>query len=249
MMSDAIIGFHAIEEGLKNAPGGSVLYIAREMCSKAEVLENLARMNRKTIVRKVTGTELDRLAGSSNHRGALLVLGSRSKSSSASRQLTVQEFCSNLKEEEGALVLILDGITDPHNLGAILRSADQFSVSLVIIPSRRSAQSNQTVVKVSSGAAHYVNQAVVTNLNREIEYLKSRGFWVYGAAMGGESLHTTVFPKRTALVLGSEGRGISQLTEKLCDHIVAIPTTGNIDSLNVSVAAGIFLYEIRRQQA
>ncbi|HNZ95113.1 MAG TPA: TrmH family RNA methyltransferase, partial [Sphaerochaeta sp.] len=150
-MSDAIIGFHAIEEGLKSASGGSVLYIAREMCSKAEVLENLARMNRKTIVRKVTGTELDRLAGSSNHRGALLVLGSRSKSSSASRQLTVQEFCSNLKEEEGALVLILDGITDPQNLGAILRSADQFSVSLVIIPSRRSAQSNQTVVKVSSG--------------------------------------------------------------------------------------------------
>jgi 23S rRNA (guanosine2251-2'-O)-methyltransferase len=249
MMSDAIIGFHAIEEGLKNAPGGSVLYIAREMCSKAEVLENLARMNRKTIVRKVTGTELDRLAGSSNHRGALLVLGSRSKSSSASRQLTVQEFCSNLKEDEGALVLILDGITDPHNLGAILRSADQFSVSLVIIPSRRSAQSNQTVVKVSSGAAHYVNQAVVTNLNREIEYLKNQGFWVYGAALGGESLHETTFPKRTVLVLGSEGRGISRLTEKLCDHIVAIPTSGNIDSLNVSVAAGIFLYEIRRQQA
>jgi 23S rRNA (guanosine2251-2'-O)-methyltransferase len=94
-----------------------------------------------------------------------------------------------------------------------------------------------------------VNQAVVTNLNREIEYLQSQGFWVYGAAIGGESLHATVFPKRTALVLGSEGRGISQLTEKLCDHIVAIPTTGNIDSLNVSVAAGIFLYEIRRQQA
>ncbi|NLZ76907.1 MAG: 23S rRNA (guanosine(2251)-2'-O)-methyltransferase RlmB [Spirochaetales bacterium] len=248
-MSDAIIGFHAIEEGLKTASGGSILYLARGTGSKTEVLENLARMNRKTIVRKVSKAELDRLAGGANHRGALLVPGSQSKSPSASRQLTVREFCSNLKEEEGALVLILDGITDPHNLGAILRSADQFSVSLVIIPSRRSAQSNQTVVKVSSGAAHHVKQAVVTNLNREIEYLKSRGFWVYGAALGGKSLHEATFPKRTALVLGSEGRGISRLTEQLCDHIVAIPTTGNIDSLNVSVAAGIFLYEIRRQQA
>lgn len=248
-MSNTIIGFHAIEEGLKNAPGGSILYIAREMGSKVEVLENLARMNRKTVVRKIGKPELDRLAGNSDHRGALLVLPSRPQRSSAARRMTVREFCSTLNEDDGALVLILDGITDPHNLGAILRSADQFSVSLVIIPSRRSAQSNQTVIKVSSGAAHYVNQAVVANLNREIEYLKSQGFWVYGAAIGGESLHATIFPKRTALVLGSEGRGISQLTEKLCDHIVAIPTTGNIDSLNVSVAAGILLYEIRRQQA
>jgi len=249
MMSNTIIGYHAIEEGLKNAPGGSILYIAREMGSKTEVLENLARMNRKTVVRKIGKPELDRLAGNSDHRGALLVLPSKPQSSSTARRMTVCEFCSALNEDDGALVLILDGITDPHNLGAILRSADQFSVSLVITPSRRSAQSNQTVIKISSGAAHYVNQAVVTNLNREIEYLQSQGFWVYGAAIGGESLHATIFPKRTALVLGSEGRGISKLTEKLCDHIVAIPTTGNIDSLNVSVAAGIFLYEIRRQQA
>lgn len=247
-MSKTIIGFHAIEEGLKNAPSGSILYIARGMGPKVDVLENQARINRKTVVRKIAKVELDRLAGGADHRGALLVLGEQSQGSASSRQLTVKEFCSSLGEDDDALVLILDGITDPHNLGAILRSADQFSVSLVIIPSRRSAQSNQTVIKVSSGAAHYVNQAVVPNLNREIEYLKGQGFWIYGAAMGGESLHKTRFPKRTALVLGSEGRGISQLTEKLCDHVVAIPTSGNIDSLNVSVATGIFLYEVRRQQ-
>ena len=128
-MSNTIIGFHAIEEGLKNAPGGSILYIAREMGSKTEVLENLARMNRKTVVRKIGKPELDRLAGNSDHRGALLVLPSRPQRSSAARRMTVREFCSTLNEDDGALVLILDGITDPHNLGAILRSADQFSVS------------------------------------------------------------------------------------------------------------------------
>lgn len=248
-MSKTIIGFHAIEEGLKTAPNGSILYLARGMGASVTALENQARMNRKTTIRKIAKVELDRLANGADHRGALLVLGGDAQSSSSSRQTTVREFCEQLGADEGALVLILDGITDPHNLGAILRSADQFAVSLVIIPSRRSAQANQTVIKVSSGAAHWVNQAVVPNLNREIEYLKKEGFWIYGAAMDGTSLHKTTFPKRTAIVLGSEGRGISQLTEKLCDHTVSIPMSGHIDSLNVSVAAGILLYEIRRQQA
>jgi 23S rRNA (guanosine2251-2'-O)-methyltransferase len=147
------------------------------------------------------------------------------------------------------VVLVLDEITDPQNLGAILRSCDQFSVSLVVIPERRSVQVNETVVKVSSGAAQYVPVSVVTNINRELEYLKANGFWVYGADMGGKVTYKTVFPKKTVLVMGNEGKGLSQLTQKLCDMLVSIPMTGHIDSLNVSVAAGILLYEIRRQQA
>jgi 23S rRNA (guanosine2251-2'-O)-methyltransferase len=91
--------------------------------------------------------------------------------------------------------------------------------------------------------------AQVTNINREIEYLKSQGFWVYGAAMNGQAVYKTTFPNRTVLVMGNEGKGIGQLTQRLCDHMVSIPMTGHIDSLNVSVATGILLYEVRRQQA
>ena len=141
---------------------------------------------------------------------------------------------------------MLDGITDPHNLGAILRSADQFGVDLVIIPERRSVQANETVQKVSSGAAQYVKMSVVTNLSREIAYLKENGFWVYGADMSGNSSYEEKFSKRSVIVMGSEGDGISQLVRKNCDYITSIPMQGHIDSLNVSVATGILLYEYRR---
>ena len=107
-------------------------------------------------------------------------------------------------------------------------------------------QANETVVKVSSGAAQYVPLSVVTNLSREIKTLKDNGFWIYGADMAGEDSYNTKFPKRTAIVMGSEGDGISQLVRKNCDYIISIPMRGHIDSLNVSVAAGILLYEFRR---
>ena len=116
----------------------------------------------------------------------------------------------------------------------------------MIIPERRSVQANETVVKVSSGAAQYVPISVVTNLSRAIATLKDNGFWIYGADMAGESSYTIDFARRTAIVMGSEGDGISQLVRKNCDHIVSIPMRGHIDSLNVSVAAGILLYEFRR---
>ena len=179
-------------------------------------------------------------------RGALLDLGGPRRGASRLKETTVEEFCSSLSDDQGALVLILDGITDPHNLGAILRSADQFGVDLVMIPERRSVQANETVVKGSSGAAQYVPVSVVTNLNREIEVLKKNGFWVYGADMKGTSSYSEKFSSRTAIVMGSEGCGMSNLVRKNCDYIVSIPMQGHIDSLNVSVAAGILLYEFRR---
>ena len=179
-------------------------------------------------------------------RGAILDLGGPRRGASRLIETTVEEFCDRLGENDGALVLILDGITDPHNLGAILRSADQFGVDLVLIPERRSVQANETVVKVSSGAAQYVPLSVVTNLTREIKTLKDNGFWIYGADMAGEESYSMSFPARTAIVMGSEGNGISQLVRKNCDHIISIPMRGHIDSLNVSVATGILLYEFRR---
>lgn len=248
-MGEKIIGFHAIEEGLKQAGSGSVLYLCRGLGKQTQSLERQAQLAGKVIVKKIAKVEMDRMV-EGDHRGAVLVLASDpSKGPARIQNISVKDFCSQLKADEPAVVLVLDEITDPHNLGAVLRSADQFSVALVVIPERRSAQANATVVKVSSGAAQYVPMSVVTNMNREIEYLKSQGFWVYGADMDGQVTYKTVFPKRTVLVMGNEGKGIGQLTRKLCDHIVSIPMTGHIDSLNVSVATGIFLYEIRRQQA
>jgi 23S rRNA (guanosine2251-2'-O)-methyltransferase len=248
-MGEKIFGFHAIEEALKLAPAGSTLYLCRNSGDKNVRLEQLARISGKVAVKKIALVEMDRMVPGVDHRGAVLDLGGARKGGSRIQTMDVKGFCKSLADGQEAVVLVLDGITDPHNLGAILRSCDQFSVSLVVIPERRSVQANETVTKVSSGAAQYVPMAVVTNLSREIETLKEYGFWIYGADMNGQAVHDTRFAPRTAIVMGNEGDGISRLVREGCDHIVSIPMTGHIDSLNVSVAAGILLYEVRRQQA
>ena len=246
-MGTRITGIHAIEEALKNASRGSTLYLLRGDRRNSS-LEFKAMATGKTAVRKVSEVELNRLAGNEDHRGAVLDLGIKSAQSQGGRirEISVQDFCKSLKENDGALVLALDEITDPHNLGAILRSADQFSAALIIVPERRSASANETVIRVSSGAAQYVTMATVTNLARELDVLKDFGFWVYGADMNGDSSYDMKFPKRTVIVMGSEGSGMRSLVRAKCDHIVSIPMSGHIDSLNVSVAAGILMYEFRR---
>ncbi len=246
-MGERVIGIHAIEEALKKARAGSTVYLLRNGGERIKKLELQAQLTGKVAVKKLSKDELDRMvAPGTDHRGAILDLGGPRTGLSRLKELSVEDFCSSLKEGEESLVLILDSITDPHNLGAILRSADQFGVNLVILPERRSVQANETVHRVSSGAAQYVPLSVVTNLNRTIEVLKDNGFWVYGADMAGTPSYETKFAPRTALVMGSEGKGMDFLVRKNCDEIVSIPMQGHIDSLNVSVATGILLYEIRR---
>ena len=146
-------------------------------------------------------------------------------------------------------VVILDSITDPHNVGAILRSCDQFGASLVVIPEHNSASDiagNEVIGRTSAGASAWVPVAIVNNLVRAAEQLKQAGFWVYGADAGGQNCRTIDFPAKSVLIMGSEGTGMSQLLEKQCDTIVSIPTCGKIDSLNVSVAAGVLLYELSK---
>ena len=146
-------------------------------------------------------------------------------------------------------VVILDSITDPHNVGAILRSCDQFGASLVVIPEHNSASDiagNEVIGRTSAGASAWVPVAIVNNLVRATELLKEAGFWVYGADAGGKNCRTIDFPAKSVLIMGSEGTGMSQLLEKQCDTIVSIPTCGKIDSLNVSVAAGVLLYELSK---
>lgn len=246
-MGEKITGIHAIEEALKSASRGSTLYLLRGD-KRNSALEFKAMSTGKTAVKKVSEVELNRLAGTEDHRGAVLDLGARSSQSQGGRlkEVSILDFCKSLKDGQSALVLALDEITDPHNLGAILRSADQFSASLIIVPERRSASANETVIRISSGAAQYVTMSTVTNLARELDVLKDYGFWVYGADMNGENSYNMEFPKRTVIVMGSEGSGMRSLVRTKCDHMLSIPMSGHIDSLNVSVAAGILMYEYRR---
>ena len=146
-------------------------------------------------------------------------------------------------------VVILDSITDPHNVGAILRSCDQFGASLVVIPEHNSASDiagNEVIGRTSAGASAWVPVAIVNNLVRATEQLKQAGFWIYGADAGGQNCRKINFPAKSVLIMGSEGTGMAALLEKQCDTIVSIPTCGKIDSLNVSVAAGVLLYELSK---
>ena len=139
---------------------------------------------------------------------------------------------------------------DPHNLGAIIRVAECAGVHGIVIPKHRSVSVNDTVVKVSSGAAQYMRVAKVTNINDAIKYLQENGVWVFAADMDGESIYSANITGPVAFVIGGEGSGVSRLTRELCDGIVAIPMFGNVNSLNASVAAGIVLYEkVRRETA
>jgi 23S rRNA (guanosine2251-2'-O)-methyltransferase len=145
-------------------------------------------------------------------------------------------------------VLICDEITDPHNYGAILRSADQFGCDLVLSRNRRSAKNAPVIAQTSAGAASWVNELETGNLRRAVDDLKEAGFWIYGADKAGEKAWRKDLTGRVALILGAEGAGISRLLRESCDGLLAIPRSGHIDSLNVSVAAGILMYEVTRQR-
>ena len=145
----------------------------------------------------------------------------------------------------------MDRVTDPHNVGAIIRSCDQFGADLVILPEHNSASSiaeNEIIGRTSAGASSWVPFAIVNNLVRAVEQLKNAGFWIYGADAGGETCGKIDFAEKSVIIMGSEGTGIARLLKKQCDTIVSIPTCGKIDSLNVSVAAGVLLYELFRRR-
>lgn len=177
---------------------------------------------------------------------------SKLESTSAELNFSSNSTSTSTEEKNNArcTVVILDSVTDPHNVGAIIRSADQFGASLVLMPERNSANKindNDVILRSSAGAAAWVPVSIVPNLVRCVEKLKDAGFWVYGADAGGINVSDGTFAKNTALVMGSEGSGISRFLKEQCDSIVSIPTCGKIDSLNVSVATGVLLYEIYRQ--
>ena len=240
-----LTGFHAIEERIKSAAGGAACgpLLLAKAGPRARELVALAAAH-KIRVDRVGTFELDRLAP--DHRGIALQV---EDAYAGGVEVNIEEFIAGLGERRDALVLILDEITDPHNYGAILRSCDQFGVDLVISRNRRSAKHAEVISKTSASAVSWVPQAETANLVRAAEDLKEAGFWIYGADMEGESVWKKDLRGRTALVLGGEGTGISRLLRERCDAMVGIPAGGRIDSLNVSVAAGVLLYEVRRQRS
>jgi 23S rRNA (guanosine2251-2'-O)-methyltransferase len=242
-----LTGFHAIEERIKSGQSCGPLLVAKAG-PRAKEIVTLAVNNKIRLER--TGTfELDGIAP--DNRGIALQV----EDESGKADISLENFIAGLGDSCGpegrkdSLVMILDEITDPHNYGAILRSCDQFAVDLVISRNRRNAKQAPIVSQTSAGAVSWVAQAETPNLVRAIEDLKEAGFWIYGADMDGEPAYKLDLSGRTALVLGSEGGGISRLLREKCDGMVGIPSYGRIDSLNVSVAAGVLLYEVRRQRA
>ena len=246
-------GFHAIEEKLKSLQkeheGLAFIIHYSKQGPRVKKILSLAKSLNVTILQE-SDVALDTLATAlppqaRDHRGIILeVQGDIKKTNNISLETWL------LTCPPKATVLLLDSITDPHNVGAIIRSCDQFNVDLLIVPERNSPssiQENDIIARSSSGASAWVNVSVVTNLVRATKMVKDAGFWIYGADAGGTSLVHTAFADKTCIIMGNEGSGISRLLSKDCDTIISIPANGKLDSLNVSVAAGILLYERKRQ--
>lgn len=197
---------------------------------------------RGILIKEISPQKLDYYCGGANHQGVAVMLASQEYSS-------VDEILETAAEKkEQPFIIICDEIEDPHNLGAIIRTAEACGVHGVIIPKRRSASLNATVAKSASGALEYMKVARVTNLASAIDDLKDRGIWVFGADMDGSDYSKTDFNIPCALVIGNEGKGIGTLVAKKCDAIVSLPMNGKINSLNASVAAGVLMYEVVRSR-
>jgi 23S rRNA (guanosine2251-2'-O)-methyltransferase len=235
-----IRGFHAVTARIRqHADSVLELYVdTARRDPRARDLLKLAESNGVRII-PVDGKRLDGMAGSANHQGVAARID-------AARRVThLDDVLDTLTEP--ALLLVLDGVQDPHNLGACLRCADAFGVHAVIAPKDRAVGLTATVEKVASGAAETVPYITVTNLARTLRELKERDIWVIGADSEADvSLTSFEHKGALAIVLGAEGEGLRRLTRETCDQLVSIPMSGTVESLNVSVSAGICLYEARR---
>jgi 23S rRNA (guanosine2251-2'-O)-methyltransferase len=239
-----VIGIHAVSELLKRRPQdiSSIWLQADRQDQRLQAVRQLAQQAGVSIEPQ-SKEALDQACGD-RHQGAAALTSRQAVS------LGEQDLPAILDAATAdPLLLILDGITDPHNLGACLRTADAAGVDAVIIPKDKSASLNATVQKVASGAAETVNLVTVTNLARCLDMLKQRGIWLVGTADGvPQSLYQQDLKGPLALVMGSEGSGLRRLTRESCDYLVSIPMAGELSSLNVSVATGVALFEVLRQR-
>jgi len=237
---NVICGRNPVIEALKSGANIDTIYIDGNGGSLS-VIRRLAKEN-GIVVKDADDKKLSRLSGGASHQGVVA-------EGACGEYVTVEDILAvSQKNGTKPFIIICDEIEDPHNLGAIIRTAETSGADGVIIPKRRSASLNATVFKTSAGAASYVPVARVPNLAACIDTLKENGVWIYGTDASGTDYSETDFTGGVALVIGSEGFGISKLIQKKCDFMIKLPMLGKINSLNASVAAGIFMYEVLRQR-
>ena len=241
MASEILYGINTAEEIIK-AGRRRVLRLVISRTEKGARVNDLAALARKSGVNVefCDPKLLDKLAAGGNHQGVLL-------EAEPARRLTVDDALGLEKDLKKTVWAALDGITDPMNLGAIVRSAACLGVSTVILPERRSAGMNAAAQKTAAGAVERVNVVEVVNLNQTIIKLKEKGFWIYGMDMGGQALPKVDFTLPAFVIIGSEGAGLHQKTREHCDVIVSIPQKGGVESLNAGNAAAIVFYELSKK--
>ena len=242
-MEDQVEGRNSVTELLKSGKDINKLYVQKsEKHGSINEIIKLAKQN-KVVITELDRAKLDQMSESHNHQGVIAIVPPY-------EYCDVDEILEYAKSKnESPFILILDGIEDPHNLGSIIRTAECSGVHGIIIPKRRSVQVNATVNKTSAGAAQYVKVARVNNLTETIKYLKENDVWIYGTDIEGKCYYNEQkYNGGVAIVIGSEGFGMSRLVKENCDFLVKIPMVGKINSLNASVSAGILMYEVFNQR-
>lgn len=237
-----IEGRNAVIEALRSEKPVDKLYIL-DGCQDGPVM-TIKRMakNKDIFVKYVTKERLDQMSDTGHHQGVIAM-------AAAYEYAEVEDILQKAREKgEAPFIFLLDNIEDPHNLGAIIRTANLAGAHGVIIPKNRAVGLTATVARTSAGALNYTPVARVTNLSKTIEELKKEGLWFVCADMGGETMYNLNLTGPIGLVIGNEGEGVSRLVREKCDFIASIPMKGDIDSLNASVAAGVLAYEIVRQR-
>jgi 23S rRNA (guanosine2251-2'-O)-methyltransferase len=243
---DRLTGIHAVREALEAGRAFDRIVIAKgRQDTRVEEIVQLAR-GRNISVRFEDRSQIDRLADSKDHQGVVALLAARAAG-------TLDEILAaanaGVGRGEKGLIVLLDGVEDPHNLGAVIRTALAAGAHGVVIPERRAAGLTDTVARASAGALAHLPVAKVTNLARSMEELKEAGYWLIGLDEQAEKNYTEVdYISPVGIVLGGEGKGLHELTRKRCDFVVSLPTVGPVKSLNVSVAAGVVLFEVLRQR-
>ena len=239
---DVIFGRNSVAEAIKSGRPLDYVMVARG--DRSGSIPKIVADAKKAgiVIKEVDSKKLDFICGHNNHQGIV--------ASGAVKEYSTVEDIFNLAEErnEQPFIIICDEIEDPHNLGAIIRTAEAAGAHGIIIPKRRSASLSFTVAKTSAGAVEFMHVARVTNIPQTIEELKKRGVWVYCADMDGEPFYKSDLRGSIALVIGSEGNGVGRLVKEKCDVTLSMPMKGKINSLNASVAAGILMYEVSRQR-
>lgn len=237
-----IVGRNPVMEALKSGKALDTIYVNENAGGSIGAITRIAREH-GIVIKNVSDQKLTQMCGGASHQGIIA-------SGACAEYVSVEDILAISKKKGTApFIIICDEIEDPHNLGAIIRTAEAAGADGIIIPKRRSASLNATVFKTSAGAASWLPVARVANLGAAIDELKKNGIWIYGTDASGENYSDTSFTGPIGLVIGSEGFGMGRLIRDKCDFLVKLPMYGKITSLNASVAAGIFMYEAVRQRA